>query len=159
MNPVEFTASRLISQNALEVSEVIADVESWSDFDGHGIVPGIEKAVYENRTEDLTGSIIKIKNSDGSEHREEILEWIAGERIVMKIYDFPLPLRTVATHFLEFWNLEEKGKSETLITRKFQIFPVSFLTRPIVNQLSTMLKKATVAHLDEMARNALKQND
>ena len=157
MNPVEFTASRLISQNALKVCESIADVESWSDFNGHGIVPGIDKAVYEKRTEDLTGSIIKILNSDGSHHREEILEWIPGERIVMKIYDFPLPLRTMATHFLEFWEFEEKGKNKTLITRTFQIFPVSFLTRPFINQLASLLKRATVAHLDEMARKVLEE--
>ncbi len=157
MKPVEFTARKLVPQPAIEVSEGIADVDGWDDYDGYGIVPGIEKAVYEKRTDEIKGSTIRVTNSDGSQHREDIIEWIAGKRIIMKIYDFPLPLRTMASHFLEFWDFEENENGETLITRRFQIFPTNVLTRPLVTQLASVLKKATIAHLDEMANKALEK--
>lgn len=160
MKPIEFTVSKVVLQSAFEISEGIADVDNWDDYDGCGFLPGIEKAFYEDKTEDLKGSIIRVHNSDGTKHREVFLEWIWGEKIVVKIYDFPLALSTVASHFIESWNFKEnKEKAETLVTRKFQLFPTSFLSRPFISQIASMIEKAAINHLDEIARKALKKHN
>ena len=80
MNPIEFEVKKTIKNSAKEICEKALDVETWSSFDGDGILPGIEKAEYEKRTKKMIGSLIRVKNSDGTEHLEEILEWESGKK-------------------------------------------------------------------------------
>lgn len=152
MRPIEFEISKIFPESSTEICEKITDADNWSDFDGYGMLPGIEKATYEKRTDDIIGSRIHVKNSDGSEHTEEILEWESGKRIVMKLHEFPTTLSFIATHFIEEWNFKKLNESETLVSRKFQLFPTSFLTRAILSQISSLMKKATEKHLDEMQK-------
>lgn len=156
MNPIEFEVKKTIKNSAKAISEKALDVKTWSSFDGDGLLPGIEKAEFEEQTEKLVGSRIRVSNSDGTEHFEEILEWKAGEKIVMKIYGFPTTLSFIATHFIEVWNFEKLGKNETLVTRKFQLFPTSFLSRPLLSQVAGFMKKSIANQLDEMAKDANK---
>ncbi len=153
MNPIEFEVKKIIRNSAKEISKKALEVETWSSFDGYGILPGIEKAEFEERTKKMIGSRIRVKNSDGTQHLEEILEWESGKRIVMKIYDFPTALSYVATHFIEEWNFEKLGKNETLVSRKFQLFPTSFLTRPLLSQIAAFIEKSIAKQLDEMAKD------
>jgi hypothetical protein len=153
MNPIRFEVKKTIKNSPKEICEKTLDVETWSSFDGHGFLPGIEKAEYKERTKEVVGSRIRVKNSDGTEHLEEILEYESGKRIVMKIYDFPTALSYVATHFIEEWNFEKLGKDETLVTRKFQLFPTSFLTRPLLSQIAAFMEKSIAKQLDEMAED------
>ncbi len=156
MNPIEFEVKKIIKNSAKEISKKALEVENWNSFDGYGILPGIEKAEFEERTKKMIGSRIRVKNSDGTDHLEEILEWGSGKRIVMKIYDFPTALSYVATHFIEEWNFEKLGKNETLVSRKFQLFPTSFLTRPLLSQIAAFIEKSIAKQLDEMAINMSK---
>lgn len=156
MNPIEFEVKKTIKNSAKEICEKALEIETWSSFDGYGILPGIEKAEFEERTKKMIGSRIRVKNSDGTEHLEEILEWKSGKKIVMKIFQFPTALSYIATHFIEEWNFEKLDKNETLVTRKFQLFPTSFLTRPLLSQISTLIEKSIVKQLDEMAKDVSK---
>lgn len=153
MRPIEFEVKKTIKSPAKEISEKVLDVATWSSFDGEGLLPGIEKAEFEKRTKKMVGSRIRVKNSDGTEHIEEILEWEAGKRIVMKIDGFPTTLSYLATHFIEEWNFEKTEKNETLVKRKFQLFPTSFLTRPLLGQISAFMEKSIAKQLDEMAQD------
>lgn len=153
MNPIEFEVKKTIKNPAEEICEKVIDVETWSSFDGYGLLPGIEKAEYVERTDNMIGSRIRVNNSDGTEHLEEILEWESDKKLVMKIHEFPTTLSYIATHFIEEWNFEKLGKNETLVTRKFQLFPTSFLTRLLLGQIAKLFEKAVAKHLDEMAKD------
>ena len=142
-----------MQESAQEICKKILDVSTWSDFDGHGLMTGIERAEYEKRTDEIIGSRIRVRNSDETEHVEEVLDWEPNKKLVMKIYDFPATLSFIATHFIEEWNFEDLGENETLITRKFQLFPKSFLSRPLLGQLAGFFKTAVAKHLDEMAKD------
>lgn len=156
MNPIEFEVEKTIQNSPKEVCKNVLDVETWSSFDGYGLLPGIEKAEFEKRTKEMVGSIIRVKNSDKTEHLEEIMEFETGKKIVMKIYDFPTALSYMATHFVEEWNFEKTGKYETLVMRKFQLFPTSFLTRPLLGQIAGFMERAIAKQLDEMAEDLKK---
>jgi hypothetical protein len=156
MNPIEFEVEKTIKSSAKEICEKVLDVTEWSNFNGYGLLPGIEKAEFEKQTDKMIGSRIRVKNSDGSEHIEEILEWELGEKIVMKIHGFPTTLSFMATHFIEEWNFEKLGKDEMLVTRKFHLFPVSFLTRHFLKQTAILFETAIAEHLDKITKNMSK---
>lgn len=156
MNPIEFEVKEIIKNSPQEICRKVLDVTTWSSFDGYGILPGIEKAEFEKQTEKITGSRIHVKNSDGTVHFEEVLEWKAGKKIVMKIHEFPTALSYLATHFIEEWNFEKLEKNKTLVRRKFQLFPTSFLTRPLLSQIATFIEKSIAKQLDELAKDMCK---
>ncbi len=156
MNPIQFTVKKTVKTSAQEICEKVLDVTTWSSFDGHGVLPGIEKAEYEERTDEMIGSRIRVTNSDGTQHLEEILEWEAGKKLIMKMSEFPPSLSYIATHFIEQWNFKKSGENETLVTRKFQLYPTSFLTRMLLGQIAALFEKAVERHLDEMANDMSK---
>lgn len=152
MKPIIFEVKKAISSPPEKICEKVLDVANWSDFDGYGILPGIEKAEFEKRTKAIDGSRIRVTNSDGSEHIEDIIEWDLGKRLGMKMHEFPTTLSYIATHFIEDWNFEESSDNETLIIRKFELYPTSFLTRPVLRQISSLLRKGVEKHLDQIAK-------
>jgi hypothetical protein len=157
MNPIEFEVKKKIKNSAKKICDKVLDVTTWNSFDGHGLLPGIEKAEYEKRTDEIIGSRIRVKNSDGTQHLEEILEWEAGKKLIMKIHEFPSSLSYIATHFIEEWNFRKIGKNETLVTRNFKLYPTSFLTRLLLGQIAALFEKAVEKHLDDMA-NEMRKN-
>jgi hypothetical protein len=157
MGPIEFEIEKVMNISSKDLCETVLDAANWSDFDGYGVLPGIEKAEYEEQTDQLIGSRILVKNSDSTEHIEEIMEWEPGKRLVMKLHEFPAGLSFIATHFIEEWNFEELEKNETLVKRKFQLFPTNFITRPFLSQVASLMEKAIEKHLDEMAAGLRKK--
>ncbi len=153
MPPITFEARKTIPRTAAEIASEIADTARWREFQGYAILPGIESAEYERRTEEMTGSRVRVRNRDGSEHIEEITEWDAENKIVMSLHEFSAPLNRLATHFIEEWNFEAKNNG-TLVTRKFQMFPRQSITRPFLWLISLFFRRAVALHLDEMARAA-----
>ena len=64
MKPLEFELRKTINQSAQEICTEIADVINWSDFAGVGLLPGIANAEYEEQTEDLVGSRMRVQNKE-----------------------------------------------------------------------------------------------
>ena len=151
MQPVSFEQSKSIKKTPAEICAGIADVAGWNDFDGWLFLPGIEKAEYETRTREMTGSLISVKNRDGSTHKEEILAWNPPENVIIKLYDFSPPLNRLATHFIEEWRFKEEGKS-TCVSRKFDLFPKNAPARTLLWLISLFLRKAVAVHLDEIGK-------
>ena len=156
MKPISLEVKKNISLTAKEICLKIAEVENWNDFNGYAMLPGIEKAEYEHQMDEMIGSRISVLNSDGSQHIEEILEWEDGKRILMKLHKFSPPLSKFSTHFIEEWDFVSAKKNKTIVMRKFQIFPKSFLTRPFMWFISVFFKKAIIIHMDEMEKEAKK---
>lgn len=152
-HPITFACKQAIAVAPTDVSAAIADVTRWRDFKGYSFLPGIARAEYEVQTDNMIGSRIRVHNTDGSSHCEEIYAWVDGKRVAMKFYAFSPPVRSLATHFLEEWEFATLGK-ETLVTRTFSLFPKSGLTRPVLWLISFFLKRAVDRQLVEMAQAA-----
>jgi hypothetical protein len=145
-----FTCSRLIPKSTGLIFAEVADTKRWSEFNGYGILPGIESASYEVRTQDMVGSRIKVLNRDGSRHVEEITAWALDKEIAMTLQDFTPPLSLLATRITEAWHfqIEDDG---TRVTRTFQMFPRNVMARPALWLISVLFQRAIDRHLEEMA--------
>ena len=150
MQPITFECSNVILASPLEICQAIADVDRWLEFSGYAFLPGIASAVYVTHTVGMVGSRIRVRNTDGSEHMEEVIEWQDGEKVVMKLHNFTPPLSLLATHFLETWRFAAQNGS-TLVTRQLQMIPRHFWTRPLLWLISLLFRQAIAQHLKEMA--------
>ncbi|MEM7373156.1 MAG: hypothetical protein AAF587_31320 [Bacteroidota bacterium] len=100
----------------------------------------------------MIGSRIRVQNTDGSTHVEEIYTWNPQKAIGIKLCDFSPPLNKLASHFLEDWQFEERTDG-TQVRRAFQLFPRSAFTRPFLWIISLFFRKAIAHHLREMANS------
>ena len=151
MKTLTFECHKLIPRTGYEICAAIANVAVWNQFGGYGFLPGIQNAEYELRTEEMVGSRIRVRNTDGSGHVEEIYRWVPGREVAMKLCEFTPPLSYLATHFTEEWTLKT-GKQGTDVTRAFQMYPTRGLTRPLVWLISRLFRRAIAHHLQEMVR-------
>ncbi len=150
MRPISFTCRKLIPRSAAAICADIADLDRWRDFKGYGILPGIASAAYEVRTADMVGSRVRVRSTDGSGHSEEFYLWQPGQQIAMKFADFTPPLQQLATHFTEEWTFDTKPNG-TLVTRHFNLYAKSAVTRPLLWLISLVFRRAIDRHLTEMA--------
>ena len=152
MLPIKFEVKKVIPKSSEEICAQIADVARWNDFDGYLFLPGIAKAEYEKRTETMIGSRIRVQNTDGSAHTEEIFAWNPAKTVMIKFTDFSPPLNRLASHFVEEWQFTAEGDS-TKVCRKFELFPKNSFARPFLWLISCFLKKAIAQHLDKISRS------
>ncbi len=150
MNPIRFHCTRVIPASANVISAEIANVANWSQFSGYGLLPGIHQAEYEIRTADMVGSRIRVHNTDGSGHVEEIVRWVPGQEVVMKLHEFTPPLSLLASHFSEEWTFTATQQG-TEVKRSFQLHSVRPATRPLLWMISLLFRRAIAQHLKRMA--------
>lgn len=150
LEPITFQCRQPFEYPAEAIMTVMTDVSRWSEFSGYGPLPGIAGAVYETRTADMVGSRIRVTNTDGSSHVEEIIRWVPGAAVAMKMHEFTPPLSRLATHFIEEWTFETRGPG-TLVTRRLQLYPRSAATWPFLWLISLLLRRAIARSLKEMA--------
>lgn len=132
------------------ICDQIADTASWSAFRGYGILPGVQRASYEKRTDGMVGSRIRVTNTDGSQHVEEIYQWVQGHEIGMRLQEFTAPLRALATHINEDWRFQA-APAGTLITRTIHMYPRHALARPALWLIAQLFRRAIARNLAEMA--------
>ena len=149
MKPITFTCHATLELTPEEIAEQILDVTKWLDFKGYGPLPGIKAAEFEDRTPEIVGSRIRVTNTDGSKHIEEIVEWQPGRRIQLHMKDFSAPLSHLATRIEETWDFECVG-NETRVRRNFQMHAKSALTWPVLWMISSLLKRAIDRHLKQL---------
>lgn len=149
MRPIIFECTAVIPKPATEICVEIATVSRWQEFKGYGVLPGIASAHYEHKTSDMLGSRIRVQNTDGSSHVEEICAWQPGEKVVMKLHHFSPPLDRLAAYFLEEWTFESTNNG-TLVRRNFQLFAKQPATRPLLWLISLLFKRAIARHLTQM---------
>lgn len=149
MKPITFSCSEVLDISAEEIVQQILDVENWSDFKGFGPLPGIEAAEFEVKTPEIVGSRIKVIDTDGSSHVEEIVEWQSDRRLKLYMKDFTPPLARLAIRFEETWDFEQCD-SGTQVTRSFKLYAKTAFTRPLLWVISVFLKKAIARHLAQM---------
>jgi hypothetical protein len=149
MNPVTFSCEATLSLTPEEIAQKILDVSRWPDFKGYAFIPGVKTAEFEVQTPQIVGSRIRVTNTDGSRHVEEIVEWQSDQRLTLMMKDFSPPLSRLATGFEETWEFNRLDHA-TKVTRSFKLHARSSLTRIALVGISWFLKKAISRHMRQM---------
>src|SRR5262249_7467667 len=126
MRPIAFVCTETLPLVPAAIAGRILDVAHWTDFQGFAFIPGIRTADFEVRTPAVVGSRIRVTNTDGSRHVEEIAEWQPERRVRLDMKDFAPPLSRLAAGFEEVWEFERIGDA-TRVTRAFRLHPKSAL--------------------------------
>lgn len=141
MKPIQIQIHGSTTKSPQEICAALLDTERWADFGGYSFLPGIKHASFETRTPEVTGSKIKVQNTDGSSHTEEILEWDVQKKVVLKFQEFTPPLKNFASHFIETWEFETTATG-TLTTRSMVMHPIGVGGWLILLPISRLMKKA-----------------
>jgi hypothetical protein len=155
MNPIKIEVKSLINLSPKEISSIILDTSKWKKFEGYSILPGIEKAEFEKRTDSVVGSKIKVHNKDGSTHIEEIIEWDVHRKVVLKFQEFNSPLKKFASHFMEEWYFTVSD-SGTEIVRVMKMYPINITGLILLKPISLLMKKALKKNLELLTQNFIK---
>ncbi len=151
MKPITFSCEETLALAPEDIARQILDVTKWPDFHGYGPLPGIKVAEFDVLTPGIVGSRIRVTNTDGSKHVEEIVEWQPTHQLRLHMKEFSAPLSRLATRIEETWEFEPIG-NETQVTRSFQLHAKSVLARPLLWMISFLLKRAIARNLREMRR-------
>lgn len=149
MKAITFCCEETLQSPPEEIAGHILDLSRWPEFRGYAVLPGIEAAEFEVKTPEIVGSRIRVANTDGSTHVEEIVEWQPRRRLRLHMHEFAAPLSRLAIGFDETWEFAPAGDS-TRVRRSFDMHPRSPWTRPLLWLISFLLKKAVACHLREM---------
>jgi len=151
MQPIRFACEAILQRTPEDISPQILDVAKWPDFTGFGLIPGIKTAEFEMRTSGIVGSRIRVTNTDGSSHVEEIAEWQPNHRLRLHMQDFSAPLSRLATRIDETWEFRTIGNA-TKVVRSFELHTKSAVARPFLWLISVFLKRAAARHLRQIVR-------
>jgi hypothetical protein len=149
MRPIRFSCIETLGLLPADIAGRIIDLTNWTDFKSYAVLPGIKAAEYEVRTPGAVGSRIRVTNTDGSSHVEEIVEWRPDRSLRLQMKDFSPPLSRLATQFVESWEFHRIDNA-TRVTRSFELHPTSGLARPVLWLISLVLRRAIARHLREM---------
>ena len=147
--PIAFSCEETLGMLPEQIAEQILDISRWSSFQGYAVLPGIKAAMFEVKTPEVAGSRIRVTNTDGSSHLEEIVEWEPDRRVRLHMGQFSPPLSRLATGFIETWEFSRIGR-DTRVARSFELHATSGVTRPLLWLISILLKKAIARHLRQM---------
>ncbi len=153
MKPIAFSCAESLRFPPEAIAQRILNVANWSDFAGYGVLPGVRSAELEVQTKEVVGTRIKVLNTDGSRHVEEIVAWQPDRGLTLRLAEFSPPVSRLATHFDETWQFERVGNG-TKVVRSFQLYPKSALTWPVLWMISILLKKAIARHLLQLSDEA-----
>lgn len=149
MRPIRFSCTETLGLLPADLAGRILDLANWTDFQGFGILPGIKAAEFEVRTPGVVGSRIRVTNTDGSSHVEEIVEWQPEQRLRLQMKEFSPPLSRLATGFEESWEFQRIDKA-TRVTRSFELHSKSAFARPVLWLISFLLRRAIGRHLRQL---------
>ncbi len=150
MKPITFACQATLRQPPEQIAAQILDLAKWAEFAGFGPLPAIRSAKFEVRTAEIVGTRIRVTNTDGSSHLEEIVEWDPHRRVRLRMGEFSPPLSRLATGFDETWQFERVG-DKTRVNREFALHPTSVLARPLLWVIARLLKRAVERHLRQMS--------
>src|SRR5262245_450971 len=149
MRPIRFSCEETLDLLPADLAGRILDLANWTDFQGFGVLPGIKAAEFEVRMPGVVGSRIRVTNTDGSSHVEEIVEWQPEHRLRLHMANFSAPLSHLATNFEEAWEFQRIDQA-TRVTRSFELHARSAFARPVLWLISFLLKRAIARHLRQM---------
>jgi hypothetical protein len=149
MRPIRFSCTETLALAPADIAGRVLDPANWTAFTGYAVLPGIKAAEYEVRPPGVVGSRIRVTNTDGSSHVEEVVEWQPDHSLRLRMNEFSAPLSGLATAFVESWAFERAGTA-TRVTRSFELHPKSAVVRPALWLISLLLRRAVARHLRQM---------
>jgi hypothetical protein len=149
MKPITFSCTETLGLAPEAIAGQILDLANWTDFKGYAVLPGIQGAEFEVRTPGVVGSRIRVINTDGSSHAEEITEWQPDRRLRLHLKEFSPPLSRLATEFRETWEFQRIDNA-TRVIRSFELHAKSAFARPFLWMISFLLKRAIARQLRQM---------
>ena len=149
MKPITFACEGTLVAAPEDIAQQILDLTKWPEFQGCGPIPGIKAAEFEIQTPGIVGTRIRVTNTDGSSHVEEIVQWEPECRLRLRMHEFSAPLSRLATEFIETWEFQQTG-NETNATRSFELHPKSIVAWPVLWAISLLLRRAIARHLRQM---------
>ena len=149
----KFSISLEIANTPETFLEAIFDTANWTSFTGWGPIPGIKHANLTMPDHSKVGATIDVVNDDGSRHRETVIEFEAGKRLIMRMDNFSAPLNRLATHFIEYWEIIEGSNSHRLI-RGFELHPKNTTGKLALPIVALFLKKAVRKHTNKLAQRS-----
>ncbi|MEL6673212.1 MAG: SRPBCC family protein [Bacteroidota bacterium] len=153
MPPIHIRCTRHLPMPPAAIVAGIMDLDQWTAFTGFAFLPGIKEARFLQKEADITGTRFAITNTDGSRHEEEIISYVPGQRLSMRLDSFSPPLKTMATHFMEHWEFTQDAHG-TQVVRSMELFPTSLFFRPMLWFIARFMQKALDAHLTLMSKQA-----
>lgn len=152
MPSIRFSCEATLPRQAPEIAAQILELERWPDFQGYGPLPGIKSAEFETRCEGEVGTRIRVTNTDGSQHSEEIRVWKPEEELVLEFSGFVPPLSWLALGFTERWIFapDAAQSGATKVTRSFELRPRFILTWLPLWFISLLLRRALARHLQSL---------
>ena len=148
---ISFTVEVKYFQEPQYIFDSFLQIEKWNDFKGFGIIPGIKTANFIIKTDSIKGTIIWVKNLDGSSHKEEILAFEKDTYLKIKMYDFSKPLSYFASFFIEEWALK-KMEDGYKLERSMTLLSRGMISKFILKVISRSLKKAIHVHTEYVVR-------
>jgi hypothetical protein len=146
---VTFTCRATLRQPPEDIAAQILDLAKWPEFTGYAFLPGIRKAEFEARTPEVVGTRIRVTNTDGSSHVEEIVEWSPDRRVQLRFGDFSPPLSRLAAGFDETWLFRREGEV-TEVVREFALWPKTWWARVALWGIAKFLKRAVARHMRQL---------
>ena len=151
MKPIEIKITGHTTMSTQEICAQFLDTQRWSEFEGHSILPGVKNASFELKTPALVGSRIKVLNTDGSAHVEEIIQWDVENGIAVRFQEFQAPLKNIATHFIEAWEFQKTGTG-TQVTRRMTMYPKGLPGWFMLAPISILMKKSFEKNMLQLSR-------
>ncbi|PKL79695.1 MAG: hypothetical protein CVV27_01445 [Candidatus Melainabacteria bacterium HGW-Melainabacteria-1] len=148
--PLAFSCQATLASTPAEIVSEMFNLTQWPGFKGYGPLPGIASAEFESPpSPGWVGTRIRVNNTDGSHHIEEVKSW-NGSQLVMELSSFSPPLVRLASHFVETWHFTPLDAGQTLVKRQFELYPNSLLGSIMLKGIALMLKRAVQQHLEQM---------
>jgi hypothetical protein len=131
-------------------------LDNWSNFHGYGIVPGITEATHAETTLPANaplqpGARIRVKNTDGSVHHEEIHIYVPGRRYSLRVEP---PNNLLVSSIMEEVELEPVGTGCRMV-RRFTLIPRFRALLPLVALLSHLMMRRAVERHNRVVMAAL----
>lgn len=128
----------------------MTDIASLTDFVGYGPIPGIASARWIQGT-GAKGSIREVTNTDGSRHREEVIDVQQLRRLEDRIYDVSSPFRFLVREARDIFELSESPRGTRLV-RTFRFELRSRAAWPIAKAVAVLFRRAVRRHHETVER-------
>lgn len=116
----------------MPIEQAFAEVTSPDNLDtfvGFGPIPGILEATVEGEDALGEGAVLRVRNTDGSTHRERIEVLEPPSRYRIRIFDFDSAFRHLVDHAIEQLDFSRYG-GRTAIAREFRFTLKTTLLAP-----------------------------
>ncbi len=155
---IRLSCSATLRVTPAEIAAGILDLDHWPTFTGYGPLPGIRSAAFEtpppanHETEpsSVVGTRIRVTNTDGSTHAEEIRVWDPEREIRIRLDGFSKPLRWFASHFDETWHITPHEDGTTAVERTFELHPRGWWGVPMLWFIRPLMRGAVMKHMRQI---------